>query len=171
MHFPFESAFCILPGRMNVVYRFFSTLDSFGPTVLRLLLTVVFTVHGARETFGLFGGPGWAATLAHWTSAEGLNMPYSVAAGILATEIVGAMGLLLGFLTRLAAAGIFSAMVVAAISALHPTGGILASQGIEYTLTLAAVALALMFMGGGRFSFDKAITRQLLPPYTGMLLS
>ena len=57
------------------------------------------------------------------------------------------------------------------IAVLQPSGSALALQSVGFMLTLAAVALSLMFMGGGRFSFDRAITRQLLPPYTGMSMS
>ena len=163
--FPFGKAFCILPAGMNVVvYRFFSTFDSFGPTLLRLLLTVVFAIHGLRATLGLLGGPGWGATLAHWTSPDGPNVPYALAAGILAAEMISAAGLLLGFLTRLAALGIFAAAVVATTAAaLQPSSSSVAGDETGFILTLATVALSLMFMGGGRFSFDRAISRQLLP--------
>ena len=48
---------------MNPVYRLFATVDSFAPTILRLTLTVVFTVHGGQKTVGWLDGPGWAGTL------------------------------------------------------------------------------------------------------------
>ena len=153
---------------MNPVYRFFATVDSFAPTILRLVLTVVFTVHGGQKTIGWLGGPGWSATLAQWTGAEGLNFSYPVALlGILA-EPLGALAMLTGFLTRLAALGIFCTMGVA-IFAVHWSAGFLAPQGCEYPFTLAGVALALLFGGGGRWSVDRLITRALLPPNTGQL--
>ena len=153
---------------MNPVYRFFATADSFAPTILRLVLAVVFTVHGGQKTFGWLGGSGWSATLAHWTSSEGLNLPYPVAVlGILA-ETLGALAMLTGFLTRLAALGIFCTMGVA-IFAVHWSAGFLAPQGYEYPFTLAGVALALLFGGAGRWSVDRLVTRALLPPNTGKL--
>ena len=151
---------------MNVVYRFFSTLDSLGPTLLRLLLAIVFFVHSGQKIFGLFGGAGWTATLAQWTSADGLHIPYPLAVCGIMAELVGAVGLLFGFLTRLAALGIFCTMSVAIVT-VHLAAGFLAPGGFEYPLTLAIVALSLVFSGGGRFSIDKAVTRQLLPPYNG----
>ena len=153
---------------MNVVYRFFFTIESFGPTLLRLLLAAVFIVDGGQKTLGLFGGQGWTATLAQWTSTEGLNIPYPFAVGGILVELAGSAALLLGFLTRLAALGIFGLMVLAICTA-HLAAGFFEPQGIEYRTALAVVALSLVFSGGGRFSFDKAITRQLLPPYTGLL--
>ena len=154
---------------MNVVYRFFATIDSFGPTLLRMLLAVVFFVHGGQKTFGLFGGPGWGATIAQWTSPEGLHLPYTVAVCAILTEIVGALGLFFGFLTRLAALGIFCTMVVA-VATVQLSVGLLAPNGLENPLTLAIIALSLVFSGAGKFSIDKAITRQLLPPYNSLLL-
>ncbi len=153
---------------MNVVYRLFFTRDSFGPTLLRCLLAVVFFIHGGQKTFGVFGGAGWTATLAQWTSPEGMHLSYPVAVGGILVELVGAAGMFFGFLTRLAALGICCAMAVA-ISTVQLPAGFLAPQGFEYPLTLAVVALSLVFSGGGKFSVDKAITAQLLPPYTGLL--
>ena len=153
---------------MNPVYRLFATVPSFAPTILRLTLAVVFAVHGGQKTVGWLGGPGWADTLAHWTSREGMNFPYPVAVlGILA-ESLGALGMLTGFLTRLAALGIFCTMLVA-ILAVHLPGGFLAPKGCEYPFTLAGMALALIFCGGGRWSVDGLVTGTLLPPNTGRL--
>lgn len=154
---------------MNVVYRFFFTLDSFGPTLLRMLLAVVFFVHGGQKTFGLFGGPGWAATVTQWTAPDGLHLPYAVAVCAILAEVIGALGLFFGFLTRLAALGIFFTLATAVVT-VQSSVGFLAPNGIENPLTLAIVALSLVFSGAGKFSVDKAITRQLLPPYNGLLL-
>ncbi len=155
---------------MNPVYRLLATINSFAPTILRLLLTVIFTLHAGQKTVGWLGGEGWNGTLAHWTAAapNGLAFPYGLAmAGILA-EVFGAGGLLLGFMTRLAALGIFCVMTVA-IFFVHGSAGFFAPRGYEYPLTLAGVAFALMCCGGGRWSVDRLLTRALLPPNSGRL--
>lgn len=149
---------------MHPVYRFFNTPDSFALTLLRLMLAGVFFVHGGQKTFGWMGGDGWSATLQGMTAADGgLHLPYALAAlGVLA-EILGALGLLLGFCTRLAALGIFCNMAVA-VGYVHWKSGFLAKNGgFEYPLALGVVALALMLAGGGRFSVDRTITSQLMP--------
>ena len=151
---------------MNPVYRLFATVDSFAPTILRLTLAVVFTVHGGQKTVGWLGGTGWSGTLAHWTNPEGMNFPYPVAVlGILA-ESLGALGMFTGFLTRLAALGILCTMLVA-IFTVHLAGGFLAPQGFEYPFTLAGIALALLVCGGGRWSVDRLVTGALIPPNNG----
>lgn len=149
---------------MNLVYRFFATVDSLAPTILRLVLAVVFGVHGGQKAFGWMGGDGWNVTLAKWTSPEGLGFPYALAAlGILA-ELLGALGLLVGVLTRLFALGIFVTMLVAVFAVHWPQGFLASNHGYEYPFTLAGIALALVFCGGGRLSGDRAVTRSLLPP-------
>ena len=148
---------------MHPVYRFFVTPASFAPTLLRLLLAAVFLVHGGQKAFGWMGGEGWTATLQSWTAAGGLHLPYTLAALGVLVEILGALGLLLGLCTRLAALGIFCNMAVA-VGYVHWKSGFLAKNGgYEYPLSLGVVALALMLAGGGRFSLDRAIADQLMP--------
>lgn len=73
------------------------------------------------------------------------------------------MGLVAGFLTRVAAFGILCDMI-GAIAIVHwPNGffmnwmGKQAGEGFEYHLLAIAMALALMVAGGGRWSVDRAI--------------
>ncbi len=154
---------------MYPVYRLLATINSFAPTVLRLVLTTVFFVHGTQKTLGWFGGPGWNAQLAKWTDPGGMNLPYSLAVVGIAAEVVGAAGMLLGFCTRLAALLLLGVMAMA-IALVHGQNGFLASNnGFEYPLTLGGIALALLYCGGGQFSIDRALTRQLLPPNSGIV--
>ena len=153
---------------MNPIYRLFATVDSFAPTILRVLLTVVFCVHGGQKTVGWMGGLGWSGTLAQWTDPHGLNFSYPLAMLGIAAEVAGAAGMFLGFLTRLAALAILCVMAVA-IATVHWQAGFLNPKGYEYPLSLGVVALALLCSGGGRLSLDRVITRHLLPPNVGML--
>ena len=98
---------------MFPVYRLLATINSFAPTVLRLVLTAVFFVHGTQKTFGWFGGPGWNVQLAKWTSPEGMDLSYSLAVVGMLAEVVGAAGMLVGFCTRLAALLLLGVMVMA----------------------------------------------------------
>ena len=153
-----------------MVYRLLTTINSFAPTILRLMLAVIFTVHSGQKTIGWLGGAGWSGTLAHWTgqAPDGLHFPYGLAvAGILA-EVCGAVGMLLGFLTRLAALGLLCVMATA-VMFVHGPAGFFAPRGYEYPLAMAAVALALICCGGGRLSLDRFLSRALLPPDHGRL--
>ena len=124
-----------------------------------------------RESIGgWLGGAGWNGTLAQWTAPGpgGFHFPYGLAVAGIFAEVCGAVGMLLGFMTRLAAFALFCVMATAVLS-VHAPAGFLAPRGYEYPLSLAGVALALMCCGGGRFSVDRLLTRALLPPNSGRL--
>lgn len=72
-------------------------------------------------------------------------------------EMAGGLLLAAGFLTPLAGAALISVMVVATVSAHWQKGFFAHSGGFEYTLVLAASALALAFTGPGAISFDRAL--------------
>ena len=157
------------PAAMHLFYRLFATINSFAPTILRLVLATVFFVHSGQKTFGWMNGPGWNATLTQLTAPAGLNLSTPVAVASILAEMVGAMGMLLGFCTRLTALLILGTMTVAA--GLIPWQAVfLAPNGFEYPLMLGGISLALAFCGGGRFSMDRALTRQILPPHTGTVM-
>ncbi len=144
----------------NPIYVFFATPKSFGPLILRLLLTSVFVFHGGQKTFGWFGGPGWTASL--MTFAE-MGFPSGIAATVMFTEVLVAVAMLFGFLTRLAALGVIGVMG-GALYFVHAQQGWAES---EFAFSLLMAALALLFLGGGRLSFDRAISGQLLPSVGG----
>ena len=150
------------------LYRFFATVDSIAPTILRLLLAGIFCVHAGQKTLGWLGGTGWAGTLAQWTSPQGLNLTYPLAMLGMIMEAAGVAGMLLGFLTRFVAL-VLACTMATAVATVPWQRGFLAPKGFEYPLSLGAVALALLCCGGGRFSVDRLITRHLLPPNTGTL--
>ena len=153
---------------MNPVYRFFSTINSFAPTLLRLLLALISGVHVGQRTFGWMDGSGWKATLAQLTAPAGLHLPYTVAAAGLLAGMAATAGLLFGFLTRLASAIVVVAAALTIYSARWDQGFLL-SGDFQFPFTIGGVAVALIFCGGGKFSLDRAITRQLLPPDTGLI--
>jgi len=155
---PMATVICS-PVSTNPVYAFFATPKSFGPFVLRLLLTAVFVFHGGQKGFGLFGGEGWQATVLEWSKGDGLNFPIWLSTLVIATECLSAIGLFFGFFTRLFAFGLMCVMG-GAVWFVHWGQGVAAC---EYPFALLIVALALVFLGAGRFSVDRVISGQLLP--------
>src|ERR1700682_5009160 len=87
------------------------TDDSKATTILRLVLGVVFFAHGAQKMLGWFGGPGFSGTMGLFTGYLHIPAPFAVLA--IAAEFFGGLGLVLGFLTRIAAFGIAVNMMVA----------------------------------------------------------
>ncbi len=145
----------------NPVYEFFATPRSFGPFVLRMLLAAVFFYHGGQKAFGLFGGDGWTKTMSQWTSSDGLGLPVMIAGLAIIGEVLVALAMFFGLLTRLAALGVM-AIMAGAIVIVHAGDGISAN---EYPATIGMIGLALLFLGGGRLSLDRAVSQQLLPGF------
>ena len=143
----------------NPIYHFFATPRSLGPLFLRLSLAAIFFYHGMRKTTGWFGGAGWESTVTSWTSPDGLNLPYILVMIVLALEVALSVSLLLGFLTRLS--GLAVAFIMAGSLYLMQQGASFAT--IEYPLLVVAAGLALVFTGGGTLSFDRGISKALLP--------
>ncbi len=126
-----------------------------------MILAAVFVFHGGQKAFGLFGGEGWTKTMSQWTSPEGLGLPVLIAGLAIIGEVVIAVAMFFGLLTRLAALGVM-AIMAGAIVIVHAGDGIAAN---EFPLTLGMIGLALLFLGGGRLSLDRAVSQQLLPGF------
>ena len=139
------------------------TRNSLSALILRLALGAVMFPHGAQKALGLFGGKGLKETVAGMSGAFGLSptLVYLVIAG----EFLGAIGLVLGFLGRLAALGILAVMAGAVYLAHYQHGffmnwyGNQQGEGFEYHILAGAMALALVFLGSGALSVDRALTR------------
>ena len=128
--------------------------------ILRYALTVVMFPHGAQKVLGWFGGHGFKPTMQFFTSA---GIPPLLALLALAAEFLGPLGLAVGLLTRVAAFGIFCVMLVAIITT-HGRHGLFMNwygnqkgEGFEYHLLALGIALALIIMGGGAWSLDRAL--------------
>lgn len=67
---------------------------------------------------------------------------------------------MIGLWTRISSVFVAITMMVAVL-AVHLSGGFFASnKGFEYPLTLAAMAIALLFTGPGKFSIDALLSRR-----------
>jgi putative oxidoreductase len=154
---------------MHPVYRLFATINSLAPTILRLLLTTVYVAHATQKILGWYGGDGLAATLAKYTRADGLGLPYSVAVAGLCAELGGALLMFFGFCTRLAALLLLGVSTLSITLLYARSGFFVTTGGYEYAMTLGGIALALLCSGGGRFSIDRRLSRTLLPPNDGVL--
>ena len=141
-----------------------NTDRDYGVLILRLTLGIVFFPHGAQKVLGWFGGAGLSGTLDHFTQQMGL--PLAVAALVIAAEFLGSLGLVVGFLTRIAALGIASVMAGAIFLVHLPFGffmnwfGNKAGEGFEFHLLAIGMALALMIRGGGAASLDLLLSRK-----------
>jgi len=137
------------------------TTNSFAPTLARLTLGIVFFPHGAQKVLGWFGGYGLSGTFHAFT--QQMHIPAVFAALAIAAEFLGSLGLITGFLTRIAALGIAVNMAVAVAMVHHANGffmnwyGNQKGEGIEYHILAIGLALIVMIYGAGKASVDAAI--------------
>jgi putative oxidoreductase len=152
--------------------RFFETIESFGPLLLRLGLAAVMFPHGAQKVLGLFGGLGFAETLGFFTGK--LGIPTALAVTAIFTEFFAPIALFFGFFTRLAGFALAVDLAVAAYKGGHIFNGFFMNwmghqkgEGFEFHLLVVAIGLALAIMGGGRWSVDSWIAWNLGGPRGG----
>jgi putative oxidoreductase len=144
--------------------RLLKTSDDSVLTVLRVVLGVVFFMHGAQKMLGWFGGYGFHGTMGFFTQKMGIPAPLAFLA--IAAEFFGGLGLLAGLLSRVAAFGVAVNMVVAVWMVHFQNGffmnwsGTQKGEGFEYHLLTLAALMAVMVRGGGAFSVDGVLSRE-----------
>src|SRR5437762_13002706 len=101
-----------------------------GLTVLRVIVGIVFLIHGAQKLF-VFGFHGVAGMLG------GIGIPVPALSAVILTlvEFLGGMALILGVVTRCAAALVAIDTMVAA-PVVHVNDGCFNPKGVGYPLTL-----------------------------------
>lgn len=123
---------------------------------LRIPVGIVLMAHGAQKLFGWFGGYGLEGT-GQWMASIGLAPGYLMALLAGSAEFLGGLALILGLLTRPAAA-IAAFVMLVAIMSVHLSHGLFVSNnGYEFALVLFAATVALAIQGGGSFSADNYV--------------
>ena len=146
-------------------HRLANTTNDYAITILRLVLGVVFFAHGAQKMLGWFGGYGFSGTMGFFTHQMGIPAPLAFLA--IAAEFFGGLGLIVGFLGRIAAFGILCNMLVAVVM-VHGANGLFMNwagnqkgEGFEYHLLAVAIALVIIIKGSGALSVDRFLTEEL----------
>ena len=128
---------------------------SAGLLVLRVMVGIVMFAHGYNHVFrgGKIAGTG------RWFESLGMK-PGPLHAWLASlTELAAGTMLIVGFLTPLAAAGVVGVMLVALIINHLKNGFFLntSTEGYEYVVTVAVVAITLGTVGPGEWSLDHAL--------------
>jgi putative oxidoreductase len=138
---------------------------SLGLLILRVVVGLTLTAHGAQKLFGWWGGPG----IATWIQgvAKLRIRPAAAWAWIsVLSEFGGGLLLALGLLSPLGSLAIAAAMLVA-VAAVHWANGFWnGKRGYEFNLALLASVTALALTGPGSFSLDQALGIHLPEPIT-----
>ena len=121
---------------------------------LRVPIGIILAAHGSQKLFGWFGGYGLDGT-GQFLASIGLEPGYLMALLAGGAEFFGGLALVLGLLTRPAAAVSAFTMAVALFSVHIGNGLFLTSNGYEFALALLAATVALTLQGGGTYSADN----------------
>ena len=140
----------------------FQTEHSLSYVFLRFGLALTFFMHGTQHAFGWHGGKGPKAQVTNWR--DKYHIPVAVGVFALVIELSTVISMTIGFLVRPVA---FCLAVFIAFSMFlsHWSSGFFLAQGpgkgsgVEYTLALLLMALAVMFGGAGALSIDGLIGR------------
>lgn len=134
------------------------TDNTLGPTILRIGIGLTLMPHGAQKLFGWFGGYGLEGT-GQWMDSIGLHPGLLMATLAGSAEFFGGLALVLGLLTRPAAAVTAFTMLVAIFSVHISNGFFMSNNGFEYAFALLIATVSLVISGGGRFSIDQSLSK------------
>jgi putative oxidoreductase len=139
-----------------ILKKLMKTNAGWGMAILRVVTGIVFIGHGAPK-FGLVGN-GSLSDVAVWLGSIGVPAPMAGAFLVAFFETFGGALLIVGLLTRLWAAGLAFAMLIA-VTMVHLPHGMFGDSGYQWALLMMACSLALLFEGAGRASLDRALSR------------
>lgn len=137
---------------MNLSFDWLERFRDFGLLVLRAVIGGTFVFHGWHK---LMAGPKlWTKlgdAMSHFGLAGG-ELYWGMAATF--AELLGGIFLVLGVLVRPSALGLFFTMAVASVVKFDALnwGRSESVNEFFYPLTMAAVAFALIFVGGGKIA-------------------
>lgn len=134
--------------------------QNYSLVILRAALGVIFFAHGSQKLLGWFGGYGFDATVQFFN--QQLGIPSALAVLAILAEFFGGLMVLLGFFTRIGAAGIGVTMAVALYTVHLPQGFFIAGGkvGFEYVFALLLMALYLVINGAGELSVDRHLNKK-----------
>jgi len=131
--------------------RYLDRLQPLALLLMRLALGAIMVAHGYHKVFG------GLQHFAHMVGGMGIPIWLGYVAAF--TELLGGLLILVGFFTRPAAFAVCIELAVA-IWKVHLHNGLMGSPdrpGYEFPLAAAALALALIFFGGGPISLDHVL--------------
>ena len=124
-----------------------------GVLILRVVLGLTMAAHGYNKFFGKGGLAGTAG----WFDSMGMKPGMFHARIAATTEMAAGLGLAVGLLTPVPAAGFVALMFVAAWTVHKANGFFIVKDGYEYNLVLAASAVGIATIGAGKLSLDHLL--------------
>jgi len=128
--------------------------------LIRFFAGIDLVPHGMQKLFGAFNGGGMEKTIG-FVSQLGFEPPALWAYLLAGTEFFGGLMIAFGFLTRLGAAAATIMLTVAFLAVHLKNGFFIMNGGYEYAMFWAVVCFAIFLRGGGPFSVDAKIGKEL----------
>ncbi len=142
----------VFPG----LAAFYQKGANFAYAFMRFCTGAVLVPHGVVKLMAMRPG-----TYADTIAQHGLPAPMLLALLMILTESVGAAFLAMGLFTRFCAAAIWIEMAVIITLFQWQFGYFWTNRGIEYALLWLLLCTAIFFRGGGRYSLDYYLGREL----------
>jgi putative oxidoreductase len=135
---------------------FYETVRPIAETFVRIVVGVMFLMHVSTK-FKI----GAAAVAANIFAKNGIEPALLWTYVVMFLEPLGGACLILGLFTRFFAAALAIEMLVALLFVHLPKGYSAGGGGYEYVLLIGAVCFAFAIRGGGRYSIDRLLGKEL----------
>ena len=142
----------IFPGLAD----FYKSVSPIAYALVRVVVGIMFLMHVSGK-FKV----GAAAVAANVMSKNGLEPALVLAYAVIILETVGGVCLIIGLFTRFFAAALAIEMAVALLFVHLSKGYAAGGGGYEYVLLIGAVLFAIAMRGGGQYSADRMIGKEL----------
>ena len=136
--------------------RFYEAMLPVAETLLRIVVGVMFLMHVSVK-FKL----GASAVAANIFAKNGIEPALLWTYIVMFLELFGGVCLVVGLFTRFVAAALAIEMLIALLFVHLPKGYAAAAGGYEYVLLIGAVCFVLAIRGGGPYSVDALLGKEL----------
>jgi putative oxidoreductase len=135
---------------------FYASWRDIAYTALRVIVGYILLMHGWLKvgTFGLAGVSGFMAK-------AGLEPASAFAVAAMFLETIGAICIIIGLLTRFFAAALAIELLIGLLAVHLKAGFSVSNGGYEFILLLGIVMFAIAIRGGGPYSIDRLIGKEL----------
>jgi putative oxidoreductase len=144
--------------------RIITTTNEWHWTLIRLAAGIMIFPHGLQKAFGLWGGRGLSAQLEYFQHHDHIPLVFAFLA--IMAELLGGIGLITGFLSRIAAFGLLCNMTIGPFVSNVQYGMFLnwsgkqKGEGFEFHILAAAMALTIVARGAGMLSIDRLLMKK-----------
>jgi putative oxidoreductase len=136
---------------------FYDSFADIAYTLMRIVVGYNLLMHG----WGKVSSQAGAAGVAGYMAKQGLEPGVAFAYAAIFLETVGAVCIIIGLFTRFFAAALAIEMAIALVAVHLVKGFGVGGGGYEYVLLIGIVLFVVAIRGGGPYSVDRAIGKEL----------